>query len=154
MTIVAGKHLYLRGLEANRATVTPMEGEPLFCIDSGKLYIGDGTTAGGNSINVSETVFRDTGGSDDVAVIMELASLTTIILNNVGNATYSIQTNSFKQGSILKLVKALDSSAITLTTLSGVMFLPDNSSSDTHTMSEGTHYSVSLIKSGNDFHLY
>ena len=37
----------LRGLESNRSGQTPAEGELLYTTDEKKLYIGDGTTAGG-----------------------------------------------------------------------------------------------------------
>lgn len=38
---------FYRGVEANRLTVTPVAGEPLWATDSQKLYMGDGATAGG-----------------------------------------------------------------------------------------------------------
>jgi hypothetical protein len=44
---------FRQGLEANRTSVTPASGEPLFTIDSHMLYVGDGTTAGGNLIGGS-----------------------------------------------------------------------------------------------------
>lgn len=36
-----------RGVEAQRASITPDVGEPLFTTDSKQLFIGDGATAGG-----------------------------------------------------------------------------------------------------------
>jgi len=36
-----------RGVEAQRALVTPDAGEPLFTTDNKELFIGDGATAGG-----------------------------------------------------------------------------------------------------------
>jgi hypothetical protein len=36
-----------RGLEADRLSITPLEGELLYVTDTGNVYIGDGTTAGG-----------------------------------------------------------------------------------------------------------
>jgi len=36
-----------RGVEADRTSFTPVQGEPLFVTDTNKLYIGDGSTAGG-----------------------------------------------------------------------------------------------------------
>ena len=41
------KILFRRGPEADRTKVTPTMGEPLFTIDTHKLYVGDGTEAGG-----------------------------------------------------------------------------------------------------------
>ncbi len=40
-----------KGLEANRTSIIPAEGEPLYTTDEKKLYIGDGVTAGGNLIS-------------------------------------------------------------------------------------------------------
>ena len=39
-----------RGLEADRSSVTPDEGEFLYVTDTELLYIGDGSTAGGNPV--------------------------------------------------------------------------------------------------------
>ncbi len=36
-----------RGVEAQRALITPDVGEPLFTTDNKQLFIGDGATAGG-----------------------------------------------------------------------------------------------------------
>lgn len=39
-----------RGLNADRTTITPESGEPLWTTDTKLLYIGDGSTAGGNLV--------------------------------------------------------------------------------------------------------
>jgi len=39
-----------RGLEADRSSITPIEGELLYVTDTKDIYIGDGTTAGGNIV--------------------------------------------------------------------------------------------------------
>lgn len=36
-----------RGTNADRTTITPVQGEPIYTTDTKKLYVGDGTTAGG-----------------------------------------------------------------------------------------------------------
>lgn len=51
---------FWRGLEADRLSVTPDSGEPLFTTDEKKLYIGDGVTPGGVAV--------DTGGGGGGAV--------------------------------------------------------------------------------------
>jgi hypothetical protein len=38
---------FRRGASADRTSITPVAGEPIFTTDTKKLYIGDGTTAGG-----------------------------------------------------------------------------------------------------------
>jgi len=40
-----------RGLEADRSSITPIEGELLYVTDTKEVYIGDGTTAGGTLIS-------------------------------------------------------------------------------------------------------
>jgi len=40
-----------RGLEADRSGITPAEGELIYTTDEKKLYIGDGSTAGGNAVD-------------------------------------------------------------------------------------------------------
>lgn len=42
-----------RGLEVDRTSVTPEEGELLYATDTKSLYAGDGTTAGGNLISAA-----------------------------------------------------------------------------------------------------
>jgi hypothetical protein len=39
-----------RGIEADRLSITPDEGEFIYCTDTKLVYIGDGTTAGGNAV--------------------------------------------------------------------------------------------------------
>lgn len=38
---------FRRGLDADRTSITPLPGEPLWITDTDELYVGDGTTAGG-----------------------------------------------------------------------------------------------------------
>jgi hypothetical protein len=40
-----------RGVEADRTSITPASGEIIYTTDDKRLYVGDGTTAGGTSIN-------------------------------------------------------------------------------------------------------
>lgn len=39
-----------RGTDAERGTITPLSGELIYTTDTGKLYVGDGTTLGGNLV--------------------------------------------------------------------------------------------------------
>ena len=41
---------FRRGLDSDRGTITPLAGEPVFVTDTNKLFIGDGTSAGGKDI--------------------------------------------------------------------------------------------------------
>jgi len=47
-----------RGVEADRTGFTPLEGEPIYVTDTKKVYIGDGSTAGG--VNISQALTVDT----------------------------------------------------------------------------------------------
>ena len=42
-----------RGTDAERLTITPLAGEPIFTTDTKSLYIGDGTTVGGIVVDTS-----------------------------------------------------------------------------------------------------
>ena len=41
---------FRRGLDSDRASITPLEGEPIFSTNTKTLFIGDGTTTGGHDI--------------------------------------------------------------------------------------------------------
>lgn len=60
------KILFKRGLETNRSGITPAAGEPIWVTDNKKLFIGDGTTAGG--IPVGLTINLDSDGASPVAI--------------------------------------------------------------------------------------
>ena len=51
---------FRRGLDSDRGTITPLAGEPVFVTDTNKLFIGDGTSAGGKDI-VTEALGSVTG---------------------------------------------------------------------------------------------
>lgn len=50
---MANKFQIKRGLETNRSGQTPASGEPLWTTDGKKLYVGDGSTAGGIAVSPS-----------------------------------------------------------------------------------------------------
>ena len=45
--------LLRRGLDADRTGITPADGELVYTTDTKKVYVGDGTTAGGNEVTGS-----------------------------------------------------------------------------------------------------
>lgn len=56
-----------RGIDANRAGITPAEGEIIYTTDTKKVYIGDGVTAGGNPVSSGDGVSNiDCGDSSTV----------------------------------------------------------------------------------------
>lgn len=48
-----------RGTDTERTSITPAAGEPVFTTDTKKLYIGDGTTTGGNLVTGSGEASND-----------------------------------------------------------------------------------------------
>ena len=86
-----------RGVEAQRASITPDAGELLFTIDNKQLFVGDGATAGGLLIGGgSEAGFvakvagtqAITAGADSVAVTgLGLGSAPAQVLVTVRKAT-------------------------------------------------------------------
>jgi hypothetical protein len=49
-----------RGTNADRTTITPVQGEPIYTTDTKQLYIGDGTTAGGVQVGGGGTLTVNT----------------------------------------------------------------------------------------------
>ena len=55
---------FRRGTDSGRSAITPAEGEPIFTTDTKKLYVGDGSTAGGIAV---DTAVSD-GDKGDITV--------------------------------------------------------------------------------------
>src|SRR6056300_994000 len=57
-----------RGLEADRLSITPAAGELLYVTDTGNIYVGDGTTAGGALVtgDVLDDTSPQLGGNLDL----------------------------------------------------------------------------------------
>jgi hypothetical protein len=94
-----------RGLEADRLSVTPDEGEYLYCTDTKLLYIGDGTTAGGNLISGAGAVVTasDTANIDLTVTGNDLtADLTdtTVTPSTYGDATNIPQITVDQKGRV------------------------------------------------------
>jgi hypothetical protein len=65
-----------RGLSSDRTTVTPAEGELLYTTDTKLVYVGDGSTAGGNVISG--------GGGGGTGPTYNLAPRTVVGVNRAG----------------------------------------------------------------------
>ena len=88
-----------RGLETNRAGQTPAEGEFLYTTDEKKLYIGDGTTAGGipvGSGSISNNLFAiessidfTTGGTQSMGTLPANADVlrSTMVVGTASDTT-------------------------------------------------------------------
>ena len=106
-----------RGTNTNRLTVTPAQGEPLYTTDTKQLYIGDGTTAGGNPVSpvtsvnsltgavslttdniaegttVGKTYFTDNRASDAVGAMLAAGTLSNITVS-YNSTTHAITISS------------------------------------------------------------
>ena len=58
-----------RGTDAERQTLTPLEGELIYVTDSRSLYVGDGTTVGGVLIAASGEVSNTLAGLLDTEIV-------------------------------------------------------------------------------------
>jgi hypothetical protein len=111
-----------RGLESARTSITPLEGEPIYTTDEKKLFIGDGTTAGGNIITEP---FQETFST--TPQLITTAPFTAGQINVTDNSVY-VSKDSRSAGDWLRLamqsnqflVVANDSSG-DFTTLSAAM---------------------------------
>jgi len=102
-----------RGLETDRSSVTPDEGEFLYVTDTGLLYIGDGSTAGGNVVagGGGGGIESATASGTDTytATISGVASYAThdiyeIIFTNANTGSSTININSLGAKTLKKSV--------------------------------------------------
>ena len=82
-----------RGTDAERSAVTFADGELVYTTDTKKLYVGDGATAGGNSITaLTNTLDGDLTGSvfgDDSTVIVDSVN------NSINSSLYTSPNNHY-----------------------------------------------------------
>ena len=76
-----------RGYESERLTITPADGEPIWTIDTEKLWIGDGVTVGGNLASPEQLV-----GVNDSP---EFYSITIDTTATVGTLVFSSDTGTY-----------------------------------------------------------
>jgi hypothetical protein len=69
-----------RGTNAERLTITPLDGEPVYTTDTKQLFMGDGVTVGGNPITSSGSpVYTEVLGNVTSSLITSAThGLTTI----------------------------------------------------------------------------
>ncbi|WDE04682.1 hypothetical protein SG34_025685 [Thalassomonas viridans] len=62
-----------RGVEANRGSVTPAAGEPIWITDGKRLYVGDGTTPGGIDIfhGLGSASYKDAGSNANQVLLLD-----------------------------------------------------------------------------------
>lgn len=75
-----------RGLEADRLSITPDEGEYLYTTDTKKIYIGDGTTPGGNLV---------VGGVTSIATTSPITGGTITSTGTIGITKATTSTDGY-----------------------------------------------------------
>jgi len=85
-----------RGLETDRTSITPLEGEPLYTIDDKKFYIGDGVTAGGNLVGGFSIWGTITGVITDQTDLITYLGSNYYPLSNPNNYIDGTQVPSFE----------------------------------------------------------
>lgn len=93
-----------RGLEANRSSITPLEGELLYTTDEKKIYVGDGTTLGGSAIgsdgsSVDNIGSRNTTLNQDA--VSQGTSTRTGMESLLGTAATSVDTTTSDFGGLI-----------------------------------------------------
>ena len=85
----------LRGLETNRSGQTPAAGEPLYTTDDRKIFIGDGSTAGGELAGTPHKVISFVIDSPAVAskLLMHCTFPFTIVEINAATDTSTADFN-------------------------------------------------------------
>lgn len=98
-----------RGTDTQRIGITPVVGEPIFTTDTKKLYIGDGSTAGGNLV---------TGGN----------SFTTIAIAGQSNVVADSPTDTLTlvAGSNITLTTNAGTDTITIAASGGGSITPED----------------------------
>lgn len=86
-----------RGLETQRTGITPAEGEIIYTTDSKRLYVGDGLTAGGNSVSAPVTSVNSQTGA---------VTLTTSNIPEVVGSSNLYFTTERAQDSVRDLLNA------------------------------------------------
>lgn len=83
-----------RGVEADRSSVTPASGEMLYTTDTKLVYVGDGSTAGGNPVgvgggNVLEATASGALANGDLVVVNSDGTVSVVAQSSIseGNGT-------------------------------------------------------------------
>ena len=108
---------FIRGLDADRLSLTPAAGEPLFTTDTLKLYIGDGSTVGGvevtgtDSATVISIIQENVFDSADISTLFN-AFLAIKSTSDVAEGNNLYYTQARVDSDINAIVSALDTDNI------------------------------------------
>ena len=88
-----------RGTDSNRLSITPVVGEPIFTTDTKKLFIGDGSTAGGITVSgIDSAQIASIVNSNYIVSIIDDSSLTIDGNGSTGGVTISDGLVGIKTG--------------------------------------------------------
>lgn len=109
-----------RGTDAERLAITPLEGELIYTTDTEKLFIGDGTTAGGNPVDTDSI-------TDELS---DLNDVDTTGLADGNTLAYNLANTRFEPAALPTEINDLtdvDTSAVSMGDVlkwNGVAFVP------------------------------
>jgi len=138
-----------QGFENERAQATLLNGEPAYAIDSKRLYIGDGTTTGGNPVGMRNCMFATfTGNNTNInasyapAIGDIVYDYTSKLLYTLVDASYGLITSWVPIGT------ALVGDNITISTAGDVISLIAGSLNFSYIASSSVGRGLELINGG------
>lgn len=124
-----------RGLESNRSSQTPLEGEFIYTTDEKKVYIGDGTTSGGVPITA-------VGGVQAISGTVDFTSATAQAIGDLPANAEHLRTRI-----IVTTESDAATTAIVGDTTNGTSSYMEASDNDPEL--EGVYISENFIANGN-----
>lgn len=115
-----------RGPNADRLTITPIEGELLYTIDTKKLYVGDGVTQGGVLVSGIRNILEDL--TPQLAADLDLNTHTITGIGNI-NITGNIHVRGIVEADISGSVFA-NNSTLLVDGTNGRLVLTENNLQD------------------------
>jgi hypothetical protein len=123
-----------RGVEAQRALITPDAGEPLFTTDNKQLFIGDGATAGGLLV----------GGGSGAGYVQKICG-TQAIASGADTVTVSGLGLASAPGQVLVTVRKLTGGLNLFATLRSDSITTDGFTADLSAATDAATYQLDYL---------